>query len=138
MSGTAPSRRNKVLLVDGDFRTSQRLAELLSQDGFEVEVVRDGTAAMARLGTSAPDTLITELRLPVGDGATVARYARERAPQLRVVVLTRYVNLVVPETFGSPPPAVLPKPLDYDRLLDILSGRDGGREYVAKPPSREF
>jgi len=125
MFGEQPQRPHRVLLVDGDLRTGQRLAELLRQDGFEVEAVRDGSEAVVRLAErEVPDTLITELRLPVGDGPTVARYARARDAAVRVIVLTRFANLVVPATFGAPPPIVLEKPLDYDQLLGVMGRRD--------------
>jgi CheY-like chemotaxis protein len=118
-----PNHSHRVLLVDGDSRTSWRLAELLAQDGYEVDVARDGAEALARLALSPPpDTLITELTLRVGDGASVARSARMRHPRLRVVVLTRYANSVVPARFGEPLPLVLSKPLDYERLLSVLAG----------------
>ncbi len=123
MSAVSATRSRRVLLVDGDARSSWRLAELLGQDGFQVDVARDGEEALARLALSPElDTLITELTLRVGDGTSVARNARLRSPGLTVVVLTRYVNLVVPERFGEPLPVVLPKPLDYDRLLTVLGG----------------
>lgn len=122
MSALSNHRLHRVLLVDGDVRTSQRLAELLAQDGYEVEVARDGAEAMTLLALSpAPDALITELTLRIGDGASVTRSVRLRVPALRVVVLTRHVNAVVPASFGEPLPTVLPKPLDYDRLLAVLS-----------------
>lgn len=124
MVGESPQRAHKVLLVDGDFRTGQRLAELLRQDGFEVDVVRDGAEAVLRLALDeVPDTVITELRLPVGDGPTVGRYARARGSAVRVIVLTRFANMVTPATFGEPPPIVLEKPLDYERLLDVMGKR---------------
>ena len=70
MSASQKTRCTRVLLVDGDFRTSQRLAALLSEDGYEVEVARDAASAIVRLGRAPlPDTLITELKVPLGDGA---------------------------------------------------------------------
>lgn len=110
-----------MLLVDGDARSSLRLAELLAEDGYDVEHAADGAEALVRLAHGPPpDMLVTELSLRVGDGASVARSARTRSPQLRVVVLTRYVNSVVPASFGSPLPVVLGKPLEYERLLAVL------------------
>jgi len=114
--------------VDGDLRTSQRLAALLREDGFEVDVLRDGLSAKEHLTRSAmPGTLVTELALPLSDGETLARYARSRDPDVRVVVLTRYPHLIVPGRVGGPTPFVMTKPLDYARLLDIL------REPAAAP-----
>lgn len=116
---TAGSKR--VLLVDGDVRTSRRLAELLEEDGYEVDLARDGAEALVRLASeTTPDVVVTELRLPVGDGPSVARSARMLSPLVSVVVLTRYANSVSPASFGSPAPLVLPKPLEYERLLAAL------------------
>lgn len=121
MPNSPPAHSKRVLLVDGDYRTSQRLAGLLREDGFDVEVSRDGPRALARLARSpAPDILITELSVPLSDGATIARFALSQRPTVQVVVLTRYSNLAIPAAFGAPPPAVLSKPLDYGSLLELL------------------
>jgi DNA-binding NtrC family response regulator len=114
-----------VLLVDGDLRTSQRLAGLLRDDGFDVEVLRDGATAIARLTRAPlPDTLITELKLPLCDGTAVARFGRAQHAGMQVVVLTGYPNLLVPEALGRPAPHLLTKPLEYVRLLELLNRRD--------------
>jgi CheY-like chemotaxis protein len=122
MSNLSESRRKRVLIVDGDFRTAQRLAHLLRDDGFEVEVARDGAAAIARLARGPfPDALITELKLAVADGAAVARFGRAQHPQLTVVFAARDPGLLSSESWGSPPPVVLTKPVDYTRLLELLN-----------------
>jgi two-component system, NtrC family, nitrogen regulation response regulator GlnG len=133
MSGTSRTHLDKILLVDGDFRSSQRLATLLGEDGYDVEVARDAAAAIVRLGRGPlPDVLITELKIPLGDGAALARYARSQASGVRVIVLTRYPNLLVPAAFGAQPPLLLTKPLDYPRLLEMLKGQPLACENVLK------
>jgi CheY-like chemotaxis protein len=120
MSGSPQNQR--VLLVDSDYRTSSRLAAMLRDDGFDVDVVRDGAAAIAQLARGPlPDTLVTELRVRVADGISVARYARAQRPDLRVVVLTGHPHLLKPDALGSgKAPLVLTKPLDYAQLLAAL------------------
>jgi two-component system, cell cycle sensor histidine kinase and response regulator CckA len=122
MSGSPHNHR--VLLVDSDYRTSSRLAAMLRDDGFEVDVVRDGAAAIAQLARGPlPDTLVTELKVRVADGVSVARYARAQRPDLQVVVLTGHPHLLKPGALGSgEPPLVLTKPLDYALLLSALTG----------------
>ena len=85
-----------------------------------VDVIHDGAAALVRLEDAVPDVLITEIRVPLTDGATVARLGRSRSPKLQVVVLTRYPNQFLSNAFGDPEPVLLTKPLDYDRLLAEL------------------
>lgn len=121
MSDSLSTRAPRVLLVDPDFRTSQRLAELLREDGFDVETARDGATAIGRLA-HAPllDTLITELKLPQCDGIAVARFGRSQHPGLEVVVLTRHPDLLVAEAVECLSPLVLTKPVDYPQLLEAL------------------
>lgn len=121
MSRTSPGHSKRVLLVDDDYRTSQRLAEQLQGDGFDVEVARDGATAIARLAR-APlfDTLVTELALPLCDGTVVARFGRSQHAGLAVVVVTREPGLFVPAAVSDPPPVLLTKPLEYPLLLEAL------------------
>jgi DNA-binding NtrC family response regulator len=136
MSGTPGPHQKKVLIVDGDFRSSQPLATLLGEDGYDVEVARDAASAIVRLGRDpAPAFLITELKLPLGDGSALARYAHSQASSVRVIVLTRYSNLFVPAAFGAVPPAVLTKPLDYPRLLELLEGQPASSQNGAEAAS---
>jgi DNA-binding NtrC family response regulator len=118
-----PPNHNRVLLVDSDYRTSSRLATMLRDDGFEVDVVRDGAAAIAQLARGpAPDVLVTELQVRFADGVAIARYARAQSPELRVVVVTGHPHLLQAGALGSgTPPVVLTKPLDYAGLVAALS-----------------
>jgi CheY-like chemotaxis protein len=123
MSELPPLGPPRVLLVDGDYRTSQRLATLLEEDGFCVDVVCDGASALAHLAMDPlPNILITELHVPLTDGVTIARFARSRNPDLQIVVLTRHANQPLPPAFDLKPPVVLSKPLDYARLMEVLVG----------------
>jgi DNA-binding NtrC family response regulator len=121
MSTPLGFRSNEVLLVDADYRTSQRLARLLRDDGFEVQVLCDGASAISRLARSPlPGALVTELAVPLTDGESIARYARSRDPAMRIVVVTRHPHLLKAESFEEPIPVVLTKPLDYTQLLELL------------------
>lgn len=126
MFGNSPIPSHRVLLVDGDFRTSRRLASLLEEDGFTVEAVRNGASAIARLVEApVPDVLITELNIPLGDGATLARFALEQRADMRIIILTRFPNSKISPAFGATPPTVLAKPVDYDSLLRALASETG-------------
>lgn len=136
MDEYAPTHARSILLLDADRRTSQRLAGLLQEDGYRVEVLHDGASAMSRLSHHPlPDTLITELSLPVTDGAKVARFALSRSPHMRIIMLTRYPNLVEPSVLGTTPPVVLSKPLNYARLLELLAPEPAKAAASAHPPS---
>jgi len=111
-----------VLLVDDDLRTTRRMAQMLREDGFAVEIARDGAAAVARLSRSpVPDALVTELTTAYADGLAVGRFARNQRPGIPVLVLTGYPNLFHADAFAGGPPATLfTKPVDYAALRSAL------------------
>jgi DNA-binding NtrC family response regulator len=107
-----------ILLVEDkdSLRTMLRLA-LEAQDHAVVEA-RDEPEAVAAMQASRPGVVLSDLRLPKGDGFGVLRAAKELDPELPVIVMT---------AFGSIQDAVaamregaldfLAKPVDPDVLL---------------------
>jgi DNA-binding NtrC family response regulator len=78
----------KVLLVEDDPVTRRGLEELLST--FELEVKGVGTLVEARAAVAAfvPDALLTDLKLPDGDGIELIRQTRAAGFDREIVVLT--------------------------------------------------
>jgi DNA-binding NtrC family response regulator len=107
-----------ILLVEDkdSLRTMLRLA--LEAHGHTVVEARDQPEAAKALQTTHPALVLSDLRLPVGDGFGVLRTAKEIDPELPVMVMT---------AFGSIQDAVaamkegaldfLAKPVDPDYLL---------------------
>jgi CheY-like chemotaxis protein len=110
-----------VLLVDEDVRTTRRLARMLREDGFDVEVARNGAAAISRLArVPLPAALVTEVAMAHADGLTVSRFARSLQPDLPVFVVTGHPELVDQRRFGTSPAVVFTKPIDYTTLQKAL------------------
>jgi hypothetical protein len=74
--------------------------------------------------------LISVLAVRLRVGVWFARFARSEDAVMLIVVLTRHPHLLRAESFPSPAPVVLTKPLDYARLLELLRERPAG-----KPPT---
>ncbi len=109
-----------ILVVDDDARSARTLANMLREDGYEVDVAVDGACAIARLSRQPmPSVLITDIRMPNADGATVSHFARSRYPDLPIIMVTGYPNLA-PHSL-EPQPIVITKPLQYDDLSAALA-----------------
>jgi two-component system response regulator MprA len=141
MSNSLPGPQ-LVLLVDDDLRTARRMADMLREDGFAVEVARDGAVAISRLArTPVPDAVVTELNVPHVDGATVGQFARTRRAGMSIVVVTGYPHLFHPAAFGLEAPLVFTKPVDYASLRDALASKlrpdskDSARDGDLRPPT---
>jgi two-component system response regulator MprA len=113
----APAR-DVILLVEDDARSARLLARMLEEDGFAVDLVTDGAAAIGRLSRSPlPRLVCTDLQLPHAGGLAVARYARSLDPRLPLVLTTGYPEQAAAmEKEMTPPPVVLTKPFDYRTL----------------------
>ena len=110
----------RVLVVDDDRRNARLLARMLREDGFRVETLFDGAAAVGRLAQQQlPDVLITDVKMAHVDGIAVAQFARSRSPDVKIVFLTGYPNLLATHHL-DPEPLVYTKPLKYSSLRSAL------------------
>ena len=128
------AQRHLVFLVDDDSRSARVLARMLREDGYDVEVAFDGASAIGRLSREPmPAVLVVDVRMPHVDGVAVARYALSRAPELPVIFLTSYPELIDTHSFeGELPPVIHGKPADYRHLRAQIAERLG---MTAPPPT---
>jgi DNA-binding response OmpR family regulator len=78
----------RVLVVEDNRDLAFGLRNNLEIEGYEVEVVHDGTAALARFGEWRPGLVILDLMLPGTDGFRVLRTLRQQGEALPVLILT--------------------------------------------------
>jgi PAS domain S-box-containing protein len=126
---TAPSLAGlKVLVVDDDPRVRDAVARLLAIQGVDTALAEHGEAALARLA-QAPgiDLVLTDIAMPVLDGAGLRRRVREEHPGLPVLLMTGQHSDAVADDTGSEQ-ATLRKPVEPAELyaaIRALTGRSG-------------
>ncbi len=101
----------RILVVEDDADVRTAVVESLREGGHGVVAASDGTAALAQLGASAFDVVVTDVRLPGADGVRIFERARQLTPPPAVILMT---------SFGSVTDAV--------RLL-----KEGAADYLTKP-----
>jgi len=80
----------KILVVDDEPSMRELLAIMLRREGFAVDVA-DSRATAARVLASGPfDLVITDVKLPDGDGIEILRHLKAAAPETVVIVMTAY------------------------------------------------
>jgi len=107
-----------VLLVEDkdSLRTMLRLA--LEAQGHGVVEARDESEALQAMRQNRPGVVLTDLKLPDGDGFGVLRAAKELDPAVQVVVMTAYGSIqdaVAAMKEGAMD--FLAKPVDPEHLL---------------------
>jgi DNA-binding NtrC family response regulator len=107
-----------ILLVEDKDSLRMMLKLAIQGEGHDVVEARDQGEAMRALQQDRPALVLTDLRLPEGDGFGVLRAAKELDPELPVIVMTAYGSIqdaVAAMKDGALD--FLAKPVDPDHLL---------------------
>ena len=121
------------LLVVDDEPDILRTLELLFRTGrpnLAVRTVPSAAEALAVLGSTTIDLLITDYRMPKMDGLRLVRQVRKGWPDCQSILLTAYPDLdVAVEALNSGHiRQFLVKPADPDRLLAVVDELVGAQQ----------
>jgi DNA-binding response OmpR family regulator len=78
----------RILVVEDNPDLAYGLRNNLEIEGYDVDVVEDGTQGLARARVGGPDLIILDLMLPGMDGYRVLRALRDEGRRMPVLILT--------------------------------------------------
>ncbi len=110
-----------VLIVEDHDSLREMLRKTLEAAGHEVEEAADAARAISLVRSKRYLLVLTDLRLPRGDGHGVLQAAREADPELPVIVMTAYGT--VEDAVAAMKAGALDflgKPVDPDHLLLVV------------------
>jgi two-component system, OmpR family, response regulator len=111
----------RLLVVEDDEKLANVLARGLRNDGYAVDVVRDGDEALRYAMIWDYDAIVLDLMLPGTDGLEVSRLLRERECWAPILMLTARGEVRTRiEGLNAGADDYLPKPFDYGELLARL------------------
>ncbi len=121
--------RARVLVADDEASARTGLATLLRDEGFEVVLAEDGLKALAQVQETAPDVLVTDLRMPGIDGIELLKRAREIDPELIAVLVTAFADVeTAVRAMHEGAEHYLTKPLQVDELVLVIQRALGRRQ----------
>jgi len=109
--------RKRILIVEDDVNLSAIVRENLVFEGFEVDVVRDGGAALARVHDFRPDLVVLDVMLPGMNGFDICTRLRQhaRTPILMVSARGQKPDRIRGLNLGADD--YITKPFELDELL---------------------
>jgi DNA-binding NtrC family response regulator len=108
------------LIVDDDADARDFMSEVAQREGFTVASAESLRSARAQLVRQPPDVLLTDLKLPDGNGIDLVNDL-DRTTDTEVVVVTGHATVdSAVEALRVGATDYLIKPIDVDRLLNIL------------------
>jgi CheY-like chemotaxis protein len=87
-SAPAVLRRRRVLVADDSPVVCQLVQEILVSAGYSVQVVHDGTDALAAIREAEPDLVMSDMEMPNMNGFELLAEIRRRTQKLPVIMLT--------------------------------------------------
>ncbi|HYE87441.1 MAG TPA: response regulator, partial [Vicinamibacterales bacterium] len=119
---SAPSGSSRILLVEDKDSLRAMLKLALESQGHDVIEARDQPEAVAALRDAQPALVLSDLRLPNGDGMGVLRAVKELDTELPVIVMTAHGSIQdAVEAMKQGALDFLAKPVDPDHLLLLVS-----------------
>jgi two-component system alkaline phosphatase synthesis response regulator PhoP len=122
------NNKQLILVVDDDPDLVDSISVKLEANNFRTSQAYDGIQAWERIRQEKPDLVILDVMMPNKDGYTVCSEIK-KDPQFKdiaVVLLTAVVDAMPTTSYthheGRTTPAddFIPKPIDLDKLLDIV------------------
>jgi PAS domain S-box-containing protein len=125
----APTRPQRVLVIEDNVDSAETLKEVLQLQGHEVLVAYDGPSGVSLARRSHPDVTLCDIGLPGMDGYEVARAFRAD-PALRRVRLVALSGYALPRDLRRAAEAGferhLAKPASLEQLQALLAEAPGG------------
>jgi len=101
----------KLIVVDDEIDLAETLARFLSGSGYDCMTAFNVQKAIDLIIQNCPDLVITDYRLPDGDGFDVIKHVQQTLPRRPVILMTGY----------------------HDPRLEQAARTAGVAEYLRKP-----
>jgi len=80
----------KIMIVDDEESIRLLYKEELEEDGFMVDVAKNGQEALEKLSLFKPDLITLDIKMPVMDGIEALKRIRELDRQLPIILCSAY------------------------------------------------
>ncbi|MDP9128970.1 MAG: response regulator, partial [Candidatus Binatota bacterium] len=121
---TLPVRSRRILVADDFPQSAETLARLLEKDGNEVQIAKDGVAAVEAAKEFLPDIILMDLAMPRLDGYQAAHRIRQQPwgkPMILIALTGWGQQQDRRRTREAGFDAHLTKPVNYDAIVSLLA-----------------
>lgn len=131
-----PEFANTILCIEDDRETAALIAEDLSERGYHVGLAHDGSTGFSAILRLDPNLVLCDLVMPTS-GFEVLKRLSGAAPQIRNVPFI-FLSAMTDREVESAARSLgaddfVTKPVDFDRLADIIAARLAGATRGALP-----
>jgi two-component system response regulator PilR (NtrC family) len=103
-----------ILVVDDEFSVRESLEKVLSKAGYITLAADSGNEALAVLAKQKIDLVLSDLKMPDGDGVELLKSIKKSYPDIEVILLTGYGTV--------------------ENAVEAM--REGAYDFITKPPKK--
>lgn len=112
--------KRKILIVEDNISLSQMQKDWFSQAGYDAVTAMNEPAARSLIRKIAFDLILSDVRLPEGDGISLLEWLRKEKKDIPFIITTEYVSVSdVVRTIKLGAIDYLPKPVHREHLLEL-------------------
>lgn len=113
--------KSRILIVEDNVTLSQMQKEWLTREGYEVTTAIDAAVARRHIRKTCFDLVLSDVRLPEGDGLSLLAWLRKEKQDIPFIIMTEYASYpdaVKAIKMGAKD--YLPKLVHRERLLELV------------------
>lgn len=111
----------KILVVDDDEDLREVMFSIFALQGFTVLQADNGVTALDMILNSKIDVVVSDIRMPGGDGLTLLQKVRDHDPKLPIVIfVTGFADISISDCIRIGAQQVFSKPFNQKDLVDAV------------------
>ncbi len=111
----------KILYVEDEAAAREQMIELLKRRGKEIIVAKNGKEGLALFREFRPELVVTDIRMPVMDGLTMAKAIKALDRDVKFIVTTAFTDIsYLMDAIDVGIDQYVVKPVDIDRLMAAI------------------
>lgn len=125
----------KILIVDDERAIRNSLSEILSDEGYNVEVAEDGPTAIEMAEKERYDVIFCDIKMPNMEGTEVLEKLRKDGIDSAIIMISGHGDIeTAVECIKKGAFDFIQKPLDLNRILITIKTRRSARRSSPKTP----
>lgn len=80
--------KKRILVIDDDEELCEETAEILKDQGYQVDIIFNGIKGKAALENNSYDILILDMKIPGMNGYEILKFIKEKKINLKTIVVT--------------------------------------------------
>ncbi len=126
--------KKSILIVDDDKTLLTSLAQILTNEGYQVDTADTGQKAIEKSKTQFYHLALLDIKLPDMEGTQLLTAIKDTTPKMMKIIITDYQSLDnAVEAVNKDADGYVIKPIDTNKLLDTvrkhLKQQDESRKY---------